>query len=105
MKKLLFIFSALIITFISCKEESTDTTAPVITLNGSPEVYTAKDSTYVDVGATASDDVDGDITSKIVVMNPVDEHTINTYYVTYNVTDNAGNPATEVKRKVIVAIF
>jgi hypothetical protein len=57
---------------------------------------------YNDAGATASDDVDGDLTSSIVVTNPVDPNTVGTYTVRYNVSDSAGNAADEVTRTVEV---
>ena len=53
-----------------------DTTAPVITLVGDNPVEVYEGATYTDAGATASDDVDGDITSSIVVVNPVDTSVI-----------------------------
>ena len=45
----------------------TDTTAPVITLNGDTQITVEVGSTYTDLGATASDNYDGDITADIVV--------------------------------------
>jgi uncharacterized protein YgiM (DUF1202 family) len=105
MKKLLILIPIFLIAFVACKKTSSDKTAPIITLTGSAEVYSQKDSTYVDAGATASDDIDGDISSSIVVSNPVNIHTESTYWITYNVSDKAGNQAAEVKRKVIVMIF
>ena len=53
-------------------------------------------STYTDAGATATDNIDGDITSSIVAVNLVDVNTVGTYTVTYNVSDAAGNAATQV---------
>ena len=79
-----------------------DTTAPVITLVGDNPVEVYEGDTYTDAGATASDDVDGDITASIVVVNPVDTSVIGEYTVTYNVSDAAGNAATEVTRTVNV---
>jgi hypothetical protein len=107
MKKSFFILLALVvISFIACKKDtSKDTTPPVITLIGSAQVYAEYGTSYTDAGATALDETDGDITSKIVVYNPVDINTLGTYYVTYNVSDNVGNKAVEVKRKVEVKIF
>ncbi|MDD5570537.1 MAG: DUF5011 domain-containing protein [Bacteroidales bacterium] len=102
------IFLAFSLAIFSCKkkdEKPKDTTPPVITLLGSSPVYSAKDSLYVDAGATAADDVDGDITGKIQVANPVNIHVEGTYKVKYNVTDAAGNNAVEVSRTVIVAIM
>ena len=101
MKKLLIFLPILLIAFISCKKTS-DKTAPVIILNGASSLTTGKGYPFNDPGATASDDTDGDITSKIIVDNPVDTGALGIYYVTYNVTDNAGNAAIEVKRKVEV---
>jgi hypothetical protein len=110
MKRLsIFLFLTVIIfgllSVSSCKKESKDTTPPVITLLGSATMYVAKDSAFIDPGATASDDIDGDISAKIVITNPVQIHTEGTYTVKYNVSDEAGNDAVEVKRTVIVTIF
>jgi len=81
-----------------------DTTPPVITLNGASTVNLNAGDTYTELGATATDDVDGDLTSSIVIGgDTVDANTPNTYLVTYNVSDAAGNAATEVVRTVIVA--
>ena len=77
-----------------------DVTIPVITLIGDAEVGLALGSTYIDAGATAVDNIDGDITSTIVVTNPVDINTFGTYIVTYNVSDAAGNAALQVIRSV-----
>ena len=80
-----------------------DTTAPVITLNGSSTIDLDLGDTYVEEGATASDNKDGDITANIVVGgDTVDTNTAGAYVVTYNVSDAAGNAATEVTRTVNV---
>ena len=60
-----------------------DTTPPAITLSGNSPVNVEYKSTYTDDGATALDNVDGDLTSSIVTVNPVDTSTIGTYTVTY----------------------
>lgn len=57
---------------------------------------------YTDAGATASDNVDGDITGDIITVNPVNTLAIGVYTITYNVTDNAGNDAAEITRTVNV---
>ena len=50
-------------------------------------------------GATASDNYDGDISADVVVGgDSVDTSTVGQYTVTYNVSDDAGNAATEVTR-------
>ncbi len=79
-----------------------DTTPPVITLTGSTPVNVVQGSVYTDAGATASDNVDGDITSSIATVNPVDANTVGSYTVTYNVSDAAGNAALQVTRTVNV---
>ncbi|WP_282133516.1 immunoglobulin-like domain-containing protein, partial [Cellulophaga baltica] len=78
-----------------------DTTAPAITLVGA-DVTINQGQEYTDQGATALDDVDGDITADIVIDNTVDKDVLGTYTVTYNVSDAAGNAATEVIRTVTV---
>lgn len=79
-----------------------DTTPPVITLLGEAAVTLTQNSTYTDAGATAADDVDGDITPKIATTNTVNTAIPGTNTVTYNVSDTAGNAATPVTRSVIV---
>ena len=63
--------------------------APVITLVGDTQITVEVGTTYTDLGATASDNYDGDITADISVTNPVDTSVIGSYTVTYNVTDDA----------------
>ena len=79
-----------------------DTTVPVITLLGDATVTIEVGNDYTDDGATASDNYDGDITDDIVVVNPVDTDVVGTNTITYNVSDAAGNAATEVTRTVNV---
>ena len=84
-------------------EPDPDTTAPVITLLGSSNVQLTVGDTYNDAGATATDDTDGNLTSSIVTVNPVNTAVAGTYTVTYNVTDSAGNTASQVSRTVVVS--
>ena len=87
----------------TCPDNSTeDTTPPVISILGTNPVNVNKGDTYSDEGATATDDIDGDITANIKVDNTVDTSVAGTYYVYYTVSDAAGNEATQVTRKVIV---
>ena len=78
-----------------------DVTAPVLTLVGGKQTIEVGDA-YVELGATATDNSDGDITNSIVInssaLNPL---TIGTYSVSYLVSDHAGNQAT-VSREVEV---
>ena len=79
-----------------------DTTQPTAVLTGSPSVTAEVRTPYVDAGATATDDVDGDITSRIVTVNSVNSSKIGNYAVTYDVADSAGNAAIQVIRSVNV---
>jgi len=82
-----------------------DATPPVITLLGVTPVTIAQGSVYTDAGATALDNVDGNITANIVTVNNVNTAVPGTYTVTYNVSDAAGNPATQVTRTVNVTLL
>ena len=80
-----------------------DVTAPVITLVGANPQTIEVGSPYVELGATALDDVDGDITGSIVIdATAVNTAVVGSYVVTYDVTDSSGNPATQVTRTVDV---
>ena len=79
-----------------------DTTAPVITLTGDAIVNLVVDQdTYTEQGATWTDAIDG-IGAAVVGGDTVDMSTIGAYVVTYDVTDAAGNAATQVTRTVNV---
>lgn len=78
-----------------------DTEKPVITLKGNSEITLNQGDKYNDEGASATDNIDGDITSKIKVSGKVDTTKSGMYTITYTVTDKAGN-RTEATRKVTV---
>jgi hypothetical protein len=80
-----------------------DTTIPEITLAGNAIVSLELGTSYTDAGATANDNIDGDITGNITTVNPVDINTAGTYTLTYNVSDAAGNAAVQVTRVVIIS--
>jgi hypothetical protein len=85
-----------------------DTTPPVITLNGGASVEVDCGEGYVDEGATALDDIDGDVTGSINVGGDIEGGGIpadslpGIYAITYNVSDNRGNAAAQVIRNVTV---
>ncbi|HOE65891.1 MAG TPA: DUF5011 domain-containing protein, partial [Candidatus Hydrogenedentes bacterium] len=71
-----------------------DTTPPQISLSGDSIVNLPKGVLYTDAGATAFDEVDGDLTALIVVGGlPIDTSIPGTYVVTYDVADDHGNVA------------
>ena len=57
---------------------------------------------YVEYGASAIDNIDGDISNNIDISGTVDVNTVGTYYVTYNVSDACGNVAIEKVRTINV---
>jgi hypothetical protein len=79
-----------------------DTQPPVITLLGEATVTVEAGSSYTDAGATAEDNLDGDITSLLEIVTTVDIGSPGEYTVTYNVVDSAGNAADSVARIVRV---
>ncbi|KAL0020782.1 hypothetical protein WJX79_001465 [Trebouxia sp. C0005] len=99
-----------------------DTTAPIITvlLNSmSVNATTAAGqllvvttvyvgTTYIDPGATATDNVDGNITSRLTtygvgaVKTAAPTASASPYVITYSVTDSSGNQATPGLRYVVV---
>jgi hypothetical protein len=79
-----------------------DTDRPVIALLGEASVEIEIGVTYQDAGATATDQIDGNLTARIVTNNPVNTRIVGTYTVTYDVSDNSGNAATRVSRSVRV---
>jgi hypothetical protein len=81
-----------------------DSTAPIITVVGQNPATVALGAAYVDEGATAADDVDGDLTGQIVTDNPVDTSTAGTYTVTYTVADASGNGATATRTVNVVIV-
>jgi hypothetical protein len=79
-----------------------DAVPPVISLNGNASVNVPAGTAYTDAGASATDNIDGDVSRNIVVNNPVNSAVVGAYTVTYNVQDFAGNDAVQVTRTVSV---
>ncbi|MFY0675548.1 MAG: DUF5011 domain-containing protein [Bacteroidia bacterium] len=79
-----------------------DETAPVISLIGPATVFAEVGYAYVDSGATAFDNIDGDLTSQITTTSNVDTSVAGNYTVTYDVEDAVGNKAQQVRRTVVV---
>lgn len=81
-----------------------DVTPPELTLLGSPTVNLTVGVSYRDAGATATDDVDGDITDRIVAVSNVNTSSTGTYTVSYNVADVAGNTASTNRTIIVKAL-
>jgi hypothetical protein len=68
-----------------------DTAPPVITIIGDITVSIEFGESYEDLGATALDNIDGDI--KVSITGSVNTDELGQYTVTYSVIDKAGNSA------------
>jgi hypothetical protein len=86
----------------STSECNTDVVSPVITMNGDNPINIFIGETYKDAGATALDDVDGNLTDRITVTGTVNTLVPGTYTITYYVIDNGGNEATETRTITII---
>lgn len=71
-----------------------DNTAPIITLIGDTIVELSQFDTYVELGATATDIIFGDVTENMIITGFVDTSVYGTYYITYSCDDGCGNIAT-----------
>ncbi|MBN4077540.1 DUF5011 domain-containing protein [bacterium AH-315-C20] len=99
MQNYLLLTLAILFIATSCKKDSTQ---PVITLNGSPEQVVALNDTYMELGATAKDDKDGDVTDRIVISGSIDVNQTGEYRIYYDCDDNKGNKAATATRFVNV---
>jgi hypothetical protein len=77
-------------------DDSRDTVAPVITLNGSNPDSVELGDTYVDPGA------DADTGETVVVSGSVDTSTVGSYTLTYTATDASGNVGTATRTVNVV---
>lgn len=80
----------------------TDNVAPVISLVGNKNVYINVGNEYIDSGATALDEKDGDVSSTLELEGTVDTNQTGLYVLTYKATDKSGNVA-ECERFVAVS--
>ena len=75
---------------------------PVLALVGTTPMRIRTGSTFVDPGATASDQEDGNLTSQITKSGSVNSLVSGTYSLTYNVKDSQGFSAQTLSRTVVV---
>ena len=71
-----------------------DNVAPEISLVGNDYVVVGKDTEYIDEGAKATDNIDGDITDKIEITGKVNTKELGDYTLTYQVKDSSNNVST-----------
>ena len=78
-----------------------EASAPKITLNGNAHITLNVGDTYTEQGAKATDEIDGDITSKILPSGVVSTYTPGTYTVKYTVTNSKGKTATATRTIIV----
>ena len=79
-----------------------DDVAPELKLLGDSRVEIDQRKTYVDAGATAIDNVDGDLSSEIIITGEVNTDVPGVYELKYDVSDKAGNFAVSQYRTIEV---
>ena len=78
-------------------------TSPVITLIGNSIISLALNSSYIEDNATAIDNIDGDISTSIIISGEVNSSQEGNYTLRYNVKDFDNNTAIEVNRNISIS--
>jgi hypothetical protein len=101
-RSLLIIALIFVIGTLGCKKEE-DTQGPTVSILGKTSDRVLYPKQYVDPGATATDDVDGDVSSTVVAHNSIDYNNPNTNYdIYYTAKDKAGNEGSSGQRLVML---
>jgi len=74
-----------------------DRVAPALQLVGEASITIPAGQEYLDPGATATDDIDGDITDQIEVSGVINPVNVGKQTITYSVADRAGNISSAVR--------
>lgn len=102
---LFFFLLGFLVLASSCKKEELDIVPddvlPVITLIGDADITVPLYGAYTELGATAVDDVDGNISQLIAILGNVNTDIVGDYTLEYSVCDAANNKSS-VNRTVHV---
>lgn len=80
-----------------------DTTPPNLSLNGDNPLTLEVFSSYAEAGASAADNLDGDLTADISInSSEVNTNVLGDYIVYYSVTDSTGNNASATREVHVV---
>jgi hypothetical protein len=83
-------------------DSPSDSSSPVIFLQGDNPVTLIVGDSYNDAGYSALDDIDGDLTNSVLVVGTVDTLNAGNYEISYSVSDSSGNETT-ISRTVQVS--
>lgn len=75
-----------------------DKIPPEITLNGNTETSVYIGKKYIELGAKANDNMDGDVTDSIVISGEINNQVIGSYEIKYSATDKSGNVGTGIRK-------
>ncbi|WP_070138085.1 DUF5011 domain-containing protein [Crocinitomix algicola] len=92
-------FAVIALVMMACRKKDIQ---PVIKLNGAKEVTLSLGESYVEAGASAMDNRDGDISDDILISGVVNKNKVGEYRVFYDVEDQEGNQAATAIRFVNV---
>ena len=97
----LFFFILLVLSIISCKDQ--DLTDPSLTLLGNASILVPYGNSYIDPGAKAIDNEDGDISSNIIVSGKPSGFEAGKFIINYKVSDKAKNFPPDIQRDVTIS--
>lgn len=80
-----------------------DTIPPIIKPNGEAVLYLKVGALYGELGAVAYDNIDGNISGRIIRESNVNTAVPGAYHVIYGVRDRAGNTAKAIRNVYVVA--
>ncbi len=79
-----------------------DILPPIVLLLGETDITLECGDVYIEPGAIATDDCDGDLSAMIIQSGEVDSHDPGPHTLSYHVTDTAGNESASVFRHVTI---
>lgn len=79
-----------------------DSVAPTLAILADEEITLKVGEEYEEPGFMAYDDVDGNLSDKVVTTGSIDTTKVGEYLVAYTVSDNAGNKTTKVRVITVV---
>jgi phage baseplate assembly protein W len=79
-----------------------DNTPPIINIIGDQIMEVIQGESYTELGATATDNIYGDVTSSIVTQGIVNTNVLGTYYIAYTASDPCGNSSIAIRQVNVV---